>query len=177
MDEHINVLVDSTKHAEHLQEVKNDVVSGFIWTCRTGILGEQPLRGVKVKLMDVKLDANPENREPSQVTRATSRAILGSLLTANPTLLEPIYRVEVSVPVQWLGACSKIITRRHGKIEAAEQKGVSAIITGYVPVAQTFGLPAEMRTATSGHVFLQLTFHHWEKMSERLEAEVVRQLR
>ncbi|MGD0495287.1 MAG: elongation factor EF-2 [Candidatus Bathyarchaeia archaeon] len=177
VDERINILVDSTKQAEHLQEVKNDVVSGFYWTCRTGPLSEQPLRGVKVKLMDVKLDRNPENREPSQVTRAISRAILGSLLTANPTLLEPIYKVEVSVPLQWLGTCSKIITRRHGKIEATQQKGQSAIITGYVPVAQTFGLSAEMRTATSGHVFWQLTFDHWEKMPEKLEAEVVTQLR
>jgi elongation factor 2 len=177
VDERINILVDSTKHAEHLQEVKNDVVSGFYWTCRTGPLSEQPLRGVKVKLMDVKLDRNPENREPSQVTRAISRAILGSLLTANPILLEPIYKVEVSVPLQWLGTCSKIITRRHGKIEVIEQQGGSATITGYVPVAQTFGLPVEMRTATSGHVFWQLTFDHWEKMPEKLEAEVVTQLR
>ncbi|MGB8780316.1 MAG: elongation factor EF-2 [Candidatus Bathyarchaeia archaeon] len=177
VDERINVLVDSTKHAEHLQEVKNDVVSGFYWACRTGPLSEHPLRGVKVKLMDVKLDGNPENREPSQVTRAISRAILGSLLTANPALLEPIYKVEVSVPLQWLGTCSKIITRRHGKIEATQQKGQSAIITGYVPVAQTLGLPAEMRAATSGHVFWQLTFDHWEKMAQKLEAEVVTQLR
>jgi elongation factor 2 len=177
VDERINILVDSTKHAEHLQEVKNDVVSGFYWTCRTGPLSEQPLRGVKVKLMDVKLDRNPENREPSQVTRAISRAILGSLLTANPILLEPIYKIEVSVPLQWFGTCSKIITRRRGKIEATQQKGRSAIITGYVPVAQTFGLSAEMRSATSGHVFWQLTFDHWEKMAEKLEAEVVKQLR
>jgi len=177
VDERINILVDSTTHAEHLQEVKNDVVSGFYWTCRTGPLSEQPLRGVKVKLMDVKLDRNPENRGPSQVTRAISRAILGSLLTANPILLEPIYKVEVSVPLQWLGTCSKIITRRHGKIEVTEQQGGSATITGYVPVAQTFGLPVEMRTATSGHVFWQLTFDHWEKMPEKLEAEVVTQLR
>jgi elongation factor 2 len=177
VDEHINVLVDSTKHAEYLQEVKNDVVSGFRWTCRTGPLCEQPLRGVKVKLIDVMLDRNPENREPSQVTRGISRAILGSLLTANPTLLEPIYKVEVSAPLQWLGACSKIITHRHGKIGTTQQKGLSTIITGYLPVAQTFGLSAEMRTTTSGHVFWQLTFDHWEKMAERLEAEVVIRLR
>jgi len=177
VDERINILVDSTKQAEHLQDVKNDVVSGFHWACRTGPLSEQPLRGVKVKLMDVKLDRNSENREPSQVTRAMSRAILGSLLTANPTLLEPIYKVEVSVPLQWLGTCSKIITRRHGKIEATQQKGLSAIITGYVPVAQTFGLAAEMRTATSGHVFWQLTFDHWEKIAQKLEAAVITQLR
>jgi elongation factor 2 len=177
IDEHINILVDSTKQAEHLQEVKDNIVSGFYWTCRTGPLSEQPLRGVKVKLMNAKLDTNPENREPSQVTRAISRAILGSLLTANPTLLEPIYKVIVSVPLQYLGTCSKIITRRHGKIEATQQKGQSAIITGYVPVAQTFGLSAEMRTATSGHVFWQLTFDHWEKMAQKPMAEVVGQLR
>jgi elongation factor 2 len=177
VDEHINIMADLTKHAEHLQEVKDNIVSGFYWTCRTGPLSEQPLRGVKVKLMDVTLDRNPENREPSQVTRAISRAILGSLLTANPTLLEPIYKVIVSVPLQYLGTCSRIITRRHGKIEATQQKGQSANITGYVPVAQTFGLSAEMRTATSGHIFWQLIFDHWEKMAQKPEAEVVGQLR
>ena len=177
VDEHINILVDLTKHTEHLQEVKDSIVSGFYWTCRTGPLSEQPLRGVKVKLMNLKLDRNPENREPSQVTRAISRSILGSLLTANPTLLEPIYKVIVSVPPQYFGTCSKIITRRHGKIQATEQKGQAANITGFVPVAQTFGLSAEMRTATSGHVFWQLTFDHWEKMAQKPKAEVVGKLR
>jgi elongation factor 2 len=177
VDEHINILVDSTKHAEHLQEVKDSIISGFNWACRTGPLGEQPLRGLKVRLTDAELDENPENREPNQVTRAISRAIIGSMLMADPTLLEPIYRAEVSVPSQWLGVCSKIITRRHGKIEATQQKGGSATITGYIPVAQTFGLSAEMRSATSGHAFWQLTFSHWEKMPEKAGAEVIRQLR
>jgi elongation factor 2 len=177
VDEHINILVDSTRHAEHLQEVKDSVVSGFHWACRTGPLSEQPLRGVKVKLMDVELDGNSENREPNQVTRAVSRAIMGSMLTASPILLEPIYSVEVSVPSQWLGVCSKIITRRHGKIMAAQQKAGSATIIGYVPVAQTFGISDEMRSATSGHAFWQLTFDHWQKMPEKLGAEVVTRLR
>jgi elongation factor 2 len=177
VDERVNILVDSTKRVEHLQEVKESVISGFHYACRTGPLSEQPLRGVKVKLMHVELDENPESRIPNQVTRAISRAIMGSMLMADPTLLEPIYRVEVSVPSQWLGTCSKIITRRHGRIEATQQRGGSAIITGYVPVAQTFGLSGEIRSATSGHAFWQLTFDHWEKMPERLESEVVRQLR
>jgi elongation factor 2 len=177
LDEHINILVDLTKNAEHLQEVKKSIITGFCWVCRTGPMTEQPLRGMKVKLIDAELDENSENREPSQVTRAVSRAILGSFLTANPMLLQPIYKVEVSVPLQWLGTCSKMITRRHGKIEATEQKGGLAIISGYVPVAQTFGISAEMRSSTSGHVFWQLTFSHWEKMPEKLEAEVVTQLR
>jgi len=177
LDEHINVLVNSTQNSQSLQDVKESIVSGFHWACRSGPLCEQPLRGLKVRLMDAHLDGDPENRESAQVTRAVSRAILGSFLTAKPVLLEPIYKIEVSVPMQWFGICSKIIARRHGKIEAVEKKGLLAIISGYVPVAQTFGLSTEMRSATSGGAFWQLLFDHWEKMQDRFAVEVISQLR
>jgi elongation factor 2 len=109
--------------------------------------------------------------------RGFSRAVLGSFLTAKPVLLEPIYRIEVSTPLEWLGTCSNIITQRRGKIEATDQKGALAFIRGYVPVAQTLGFSSEIRSATSGRVFWQLTFDRWENVPEKLSANVIRQLR
>jgi elongation factor 2 len=177
VDEHVNILVNSAGNRRHLQDAKNDVVSAFHWACRTGPLCEQRLRGVKVKLMDAELDDDPEQRESTQVMRAVTRAILGSFQTAKPVLLEPIYKIEVSVPIRWFGTCSNIITRRRGKIEATEQKDLLATISGYIPVAQTFGLSTEMRSATSGGAFWQLVFDHWGKMPDKLAADVIRQLR
>jgi elongation factor 2 len=177
IDEHKNVMVDVTKGVQYLSETRETIIAGFKWACRAGPLCEEPLRGVKVKLVDAQLHEDPVHRGPAQIMPAIRRAILGSFLTAKPILLEPVYKIGVSVPAQWVGDCTSIITKRRGKILASEQKGVLTMITGYIPVAETFGLSAEMRSATSGHAFWQCTFDHWEKVPENIVSEVTRQIR
>jgi elongation factor 2 len=177
LDKHRNMLIDLTKNVRNLHEVKDSIISGFHWACRTGPLCEEPLRGVKVELLDAQLHEEPKQREPPQIMRAISRAILGSALTAKPVLLEPIYKINVSVPNQWFGTCSNILTRRRGKILTTEHRGALTVIAGYIPVAETFGLSAEMRSATSGHAFWQCTFALWEKIPKNVATEVIKQIR
>jgi elongation factor 2 len=153
------------------------VISGFHWACKAGPLCEEPLRGVKVKLMDAQLHEDPIHRGPSQIMTAIRRAILGSFLTAEPVLLEPFYKIGISVPAQWVGECLSIITRKRGRILSSERKGALTIIAGYIPVAETFGLPTEMRSATSGRAFWQCTFSHWAKTPENVAAKVIKQIR
>jgi elongation factor 2 len=104
-------------------------------------------------------------------------AILGSFLTSKPSILEPIYKIGVSVPAQWVGDASSMITRNRGRILSSEQRGAMTNITGYIPVAETFGLSAEMRSATSGHAFWQCTFDHWEKAPDSVASEVIGAIR
>jgi len=177
VDKNRNVLVDLAEDTQYLQDAKTNIITGFHWACRTGALCEEPLRGIKVKLMKTQVDPDPCLRETTQITRGVSRAILGSCLTAKPILLEPIYKIEVSVQAQWFGTCANIISRRRGKILTTEQKGFLTIITGYIPVAETFGLSAKMRSATSGYAFWQFAFDHWNKIPENLASEVIRKLR
>jgi elongation factor 2 len=177
LEEHKNIIIDLTKGVQYLREARDMIISGFRWACGAGPLCEEPLRGVKVKLIDVQLHEDPVHRGPAQVMPAIRRAILGSFLTAKPVLLEPVYRIGISVPAQWVGECSSIITRKRGRILSSEQKGALTMITGYIPVAETFGLSAEMRSATSGHAFWQCTFDHWEKAPETVTAEVIKQIR
>jgi len=177
LDEHKNMLINLTKGVQHLSEARDIIISGFRWTCQAGPLCREPLRGVKVKLVDAQLHEDPAHREPAQITPTIRRTIWGSLLTAKPLLLEPVYKIGVSVPAQWVGECSSIITRKRGRILALEHKGALTMVTGYVPVAETFGLSAEMRSATSGHAFWQCTFDHWEKTPENVAAEVIKQIR
>jgi elongation factor 2 len=177
LDKNRNMLINSTKKAQNLEEAKENIISGFHWACRTGPLCEEPLRGVKVKLIDAKLHENPEQREASQIMRVTSRAILGSFLTAAPILLEPIYKIEVAAPTQWFGACSKILTCRHGKIENTKQSGIFTKITGYIPVEETLGLSAEIRSATSGRAFWQCSFDHWQKVPDSQATETIKRIR
>ena len=105
------------------------------------------------------------------------KAIFGSFLTAKPMLLEPVYKTVISSPAELAGECSKIISSRRGKISAFEQKGVFTVITGYIPVAETFGLAAELRSATSGRAFWQSMFDRWEKVPEKLEAKIIKEVR
>lgn len=177
IEEHKNLLVNLTKGIQYLREVRDMVIAGFRWACQNGPLSEEPLRGLKVKLMDTKLHEDPVHRGPAQVMPATRRALLGSFLTAKPALLEPIYKIGVSVPAQWVGDVTGMINRKRGRILSSEQKGAMTKVTGYIPVAEAFGLSAEMRSATSGHAFWQTQFDHWEKVPESLALEVVNGIR
>jgi len=177
LEEHKNMIVDLTKGVQYLREAREMIIAGFRWACGAGPLCEEPLRGLKIKLLDVKLHEDPVHRGPAQVMPAIRRAILGSFLTAKPVILEPVYKIGVSVPAQWVGESSGMITRKRGRILSSEQRGALTTVTGYIPVAETFGLSADMRSATSGHAFWQCTFDHWEKAPESVAAEVIRQVR
>jgi len=177
LEVHKNILIDATKGVQFMREVKDMVISGFRWGAESGPLAEEPMRGVKVKLLDAQLHEDPVHRGPAQIMPATRRALYGSFLTANPVILEPIYKISVTVPAQWVGEVSSIITRKRGRIIASEQKGPLTMITGYIPVAETFGLAAELRSATSGHAFWQSTFDHWEKMPENIASNVIQEIR
>ncbi|MCK4482057.1 elongation factor EF-2, partial [Candidatus Bathyarchaeota archaeon] len=177
LEEHRNMIIDLTKGIQYLREAREMIIAGFRWACGAGPLCEEPLRGLKIKLLDVKLHEDPVHRGPAQVMPAVRRAILGSFLTANPVILEPIYKIGVSVPAHWVGECSSVITRKRGRILSSEQRGALTTVTGYIPVVETFGLSAEMRSATSGHAFWQCAFDHWEKTPENVAAEVIKEIR
>ena len=166
-----------TKDIQHLQDTQETIISGFKWGCQNGPLCEEPMRGIKVKLIDAQLHEDSIQRGPAQLVPATRRGMLGSFLTAKPTLVEPVFRINITTPAQWVGQISTLITREKGRITASEQKGPITSIEGYIPVRQTFGLAAEMRSATSGHAFWQSTLSHWEKIPASAAYVIIQEIR
>jgi len=177
VEPHKNILIDMTKGVQYLQEARDTIVSGFAWSCQSGPLCEEPMRGVKAKLLDAQLHEDPVHRDPAQLMPATRRAMFGSFLTAKASLVEPIFRIDVTAPAQWVGQVSGIITRQKGRITSSEQKGPITNIIGYIPVRQTFGLAAEMRSATSGHAFWQSALDHWEKIPASTAYVIIQEIR
>jgi elongation factor 2 len=177
IDDQGNILIDSTGNISISTGARDSIVSGFQWACRTGPLCEQPMRNVQATLVEAKIQEKAAPSEPKQIMRAVSRAILGSSLTAKPILLEPVYKIELFTPSQWFGKCTNILTSRRGKVQATENKGTMTLITGYIPVAETFDLSAEIRFSTSGRVFWQSTFDHWERVPEKMAKEIIRKIR
>jgi len=163
--------------AEGLDVVREGVIGGFSWACRNGPLCMEPLRNVKVAVSGADVSEDASLRDTAQVMRAVSRGVLGSCLSAGVVLLEPIYNVDLHVPVKWFGKCATSFAKRRGRIKSTVQKAGVMAVSGFVPVAETFGLAAELRSVSSGHAFWQFSFDHWERVPERLAGELVRKMR
>jgi len=178
IDEYRNALIDCTGATEKLNEdVLESVIAGFEFACKAGPLCGEPTRHVKVNLFDIRLDPEFDQRSSTEIMHGVGKAIFGSFLTAQPVLLEPIYKTIISVSTELAGECSRIIATRRGKVCAFEQKGLQAIITGFIPVSETFGLSKELRSATSGKAFWQNILDHWEQVPEKLTAKIVAETR
>jgi len=175
IDEHRNALVDCKGKTEQTsEETLEAIIAGFEYTCKHGPLCGEPMRHVKVNLTDFQLS---EAEAASEIMPGVGKAIFGSFLTADPALMEPIYKIIVSVASELSGECSRMLSTRRGKVTCFEQKGLLTQISGFIPVSETFGFSKELRSATSGRAFWQSYFDHWEKMPQKLSSEVIADLR
>jgi elongation factor 2 len=178
IDEQRNVLVDQGTVTEQLsQDVLASIIGGFEFACGNGPLSAEPMRHVKVTLTNLQLSKDEQMRDSSEVMRGVCKAVFGSFLTAKPVLLEPVYKIVITVPTELAGECSRIMETKRGKISSFEQKGLISVITGQIPVSETFGLSKEMRSATSGRAFWQSMLDRWEQVPEKLAAKVILEIR
>jgi elongation factor 2 len=175
VDEHRNVLLDCSGKTEPLsEEVLEAVIGGFEFACKAGPLCGEPVRHLKVNLVDFQLSSEFDSDE---VMRGVGKAVFGSFLMAKPVLLEPIYKIILTVSSELASESSRILSARRGKVASFEQKGLLTVISGFIPVSETFGFSKELRSATSGRAFWQSFFDHWEKMPQKLTSRVVSDLR
>jgi len=177
IDEHVNVVVDQTKGVQYLREVRDTMIAGAKWATEAGPLAEEPIRGIRINVVDCQLHEDPIHRGPAQIMPMTRRAIWGAFLSAEPTLLEPIYKIQISVPPDYIGTVSGILSQRRGRVIDVQQKGPLAFITGEIPVRETFGLASDMRSKTSGRAFWQTQFTRWEALPKSLAQEVIAEIR
>ncbi len=177
VDEHRNVLVVLTKNLKRTKNVKKAVIDGFKWGCQAGPLCEEPMRGIKVKLLNAQLHEDTAQSGPVQVTPAVRKTIFSAFLSADPVLLEPVYRIQVTVPTMRIGEVDRLLAKKHGKIVSTALKGTVMVIDGYIPVAETLGLASELRTLTSGSALWQTQFDHWGKVAKTLSAQKIVEIR
>ncbi len=177
VEQNANLLIDNTTGIQYLREVRDHIYSGFHWAVESGPYSGETVRGVQINLVDAHLHEDPVHRGPAQIMPATRQAIYAAILSAEPTQLEPIYKIQVRIPPEELGNVTGLISRKRGSIHSVEQRGAIVMVTGYIPVSETLGLSQEMRAATSGSAFWQCTFDHWAPVPESLLQETVRKVR
>jgi len=158
-----NLLVDQTKAVQYLQEIKDSFVSGFQWATREGPIAEEPMRSIRFNILDVTLHADAIHRGGGQIIPTARRVLYAATLLAQPAILEPIYNVEIQVPESAMGGIYGVLTRRRGHVYTEEQRAGTPLYTvkAYLPINESFGFTADLRSATGGQAFPQSVFDHW----------------
>jgi len=159
-----NILVDVTKGVQYLNEIKDSVVAGFQWATKEGVLCDENMRGVRFDLHDVTLHADAIHRGGGQIIPTARRVLYASALTAKPRLLEPVYLVEIQCPEAAVGGIYGVLNRRRGHVfEESQVAGTPMfVVKAYLPVNESFGFTADLRSNTGGQAFPQCVFDHWQ---------------
>ncbi|RLF96636.1 elongation factor EF-2 [Thermococci archaeon] len=175
--EGVNVLVDATKGVQYMRETKELIIEAFKQAMNEGPIAREPVRGVKVILVDAVLHEDAVHRGPAQIYPAVRRPIYAGILSANPRLMEPILRLEVRVPEEFLGGVTKVIQTRRGQLLTMEHEEDVMVVKALIPVAESFGLAAELRSETEGRAIWGTQFEKFELVPRELEPEIVRRVR
>lgn len=159
-----NILVDVTKGVQYLNEIKDSVVAGFQWATKEGVLCDENVRGVRFDIHDVTLHADAIHRGGGQIIPTARRVFYASMLTAKPRLLEPVYLVEIQCPENAVGGIYGVLNRRRGHVfEESQVAGTPMfVVKAYLPVNESFGFTADLRSNTGGQAFPQCVFDHWQ---------------
>jgi elongation factor 2 len=172
-----NMLIDETKGVQFIQESMDSIKSGFDDVVHSGGLAHETLRGVKFILHHFVPHEDPAHRGLAQLMPATRRAMLGSMLIADPVLLEPILGIEVKCPQEQIGTVAGILSGRRGKLLNVDQKGVISIMLGEVPASETFDLSEAMRGGTAGKAMWSTYFKNWQSVPQSVIKNLVTDIR
>ncbi|MCW4014702.1 MAG: elongation factor EF-2 [Candidatus Bathyarchaeota archaeon] len=177
INENANLLIDTTTGIQGLREVKQHISGGFQWALNDGPIAGETVRGLLVDMVDIKLHEDPVHRGPAQMMPAVRGALFAGILSGNPTLLEPISLIQVRVPAAEMGNVTGLLSSKRGSIRDVEQEGPIVNIKGMVPIAETLGISQEMRAATSGTAFWQMTFDHYAPVPDSMLPDIVKKVR
>jgi elongation factor 2 len=163
-----NIVIDASKGVQYLNEIKDSVVAGFQWASKEGVLCDENMRGVRFNIHDVTLHADAIHRGGGQIIPTARRCFYACVLTAQPRLMEPVYLVEIQCPQDATGGIYSCLNRRRGHIfEENQVVGTPMVyVKAYLPVNESFGFTADLRSQTQGKAFPQCVFDHWQMIPD-----------
>jgi elongation factor G len=104
---------------------------------------------------------------------AGSMAVKDAFVKADPVVLEPIMRVEVTMPEEFMGDVIGDLNSRRGQVEGMESRGSTQVVRAFVPLAQMFGYVTDLRSMTQGRATSAMEFSHYAEVPASLAAELV----
>ena len=138
---------------------------------KSGIIGGYEVLDVKVTLYDGSYHEVDSSEMAFKI--AGSMAVRDALAKADPVLLEPMMKVEVTTPEEYMGDVIGDINSRRGRMEGMELVAGAQIVTAYVPLAEMFGYATSLRSNTQGRATHSMIFDHYEEVPASIAEEVV----
>ena len=138
---------------------------------QSGIIGGYEVLDVKVTLYDGSYHEVDSSEMAFKI--AGSMAVRDALAKADPVLLEPMMKVEVTTPEEYMGDVIGDINSRRGRMEGMELVAGAQIVTAYVPLAEMFGYATSLRSNTQGRATHSMIFDHYEEVPQSIAEEVV----
>ena len=172
-----SMFLNMTRGIQHLDEVKELLLEGFENALEEGPLASEEVTGLKFMLVDAKLHEDAVHRGPAQVLPAIRNAIYGAIMLADPCLVEPIQKVFISAPGEYIGACSREIQNRRGIMTGQENFGEVSEMEFEVPVAEMFGFAGDIRSATGGKGLFSTEMKGFNTLPRHLQDDTVRKIR
>jgi elongation factor 2 len=168
-----NMLIDRTKGIQYLNETMELIIEGIGEALAGGPLADEPVQNLKMSLTDVKLHEDAIHRGPAQVIPAVRGAIKGGMLIAGDSLLEPVQKLQITVPMDQMGAATSQIQGRRGQVFDMQSEGDTISVVGKAPVAELFGFAGDIRSATEGRAMWNTEFSGFELVPNNMVKEVV----
>jgi len=172
-----NMLLDMTKGIQYLNETMELVLEGIHEALAGGPLADEPVQNLKMRLVDVKLHEDAIHRGPAQVIPAVRGAIKAGILLAGDSLLEPVQKIQITVPMDQMGAATSQIQGRRGQVFDMQSEGDTITVVGKAPVAELFGFAGDIRSATEGRAMWNTEFSGFELVPNSMVKEVVMAIR
>jgi elongation factor G len=136
-----------------------------------GVLAGYPIDDVRIELYDGKHHEVDSSEMAFKI--AGSMAFQDAAKKAKPVLLEPVMRVEVVVPKEYIGDVMGDLASRRGRIQSQEERGGTQIVNARVPLSEMFGYATDLRSRTQGRATYSMHFDRYEQAPQQVSEEVV----
>lgn len=163
-----NAIVGGVVPREYIPAVEK----GLEESMENGVLAGYPLVDIKAKLYDGSYHDVDSNETAFRV--AASMALRAAAKKAQPAILEPMMKVTITVPEEYLGDVMGHVTARRGRVEGMEAHGNSQIVNAMVPLSEMFGYATTLRSATQGRGTFMMVFDHYEDVPKSIQEEIIK---
>ena len=162
-----NAIVGGVIPKEYISSVK----TGIQGAMNNGVLAGYPVKDIKIKLFDGSTHDVDSSEMAFKI--AGSMAFQNGCKKANPVLLEPLMKVEVVVPEEYLGDVIGNLNSRRGKISGILPRKDAQVVSALVPLAEMFGYATQLRSISQGRAIYTMQFSHYEHTPQNIAGEII----
>ncbi|MGN7403018.1 elongation factor G [Cytobacillus praedii] len=137
-----------------------------------GVLAGYPLVDIKARLFDGSYHDVDSSEMAFKI--AASMALKNAASKCKPVILEPVMRVEVIIPEEYLGDIMGNVTSRRGRVEGMDARGNAQVVRAMVPLSEMFGYATSLRSSTQGRGVFSMHFDHYEEVPKSISEEIIK---